>query len=430
MKKLNIHFRSIIRKLRVKMETSYSLPWRDDFGGYLLQRGYLLYRNLFVKRHWDYAAQLTFNTFMALIPAFAIIFAIGKGLGFESYILSWCKYVFSAQPQVYKAIVSLSESYIQYVHTRVIVIAGIAVMLWSVFRLFMDIERVFNDIWEVEEDLPLQKRLIYYVAIIFCAPIVIILCSSFTIYSYVLLDYLPAIQYITPIMHWATAIIGPILLLWLFFLCVYTGIPHTPVPFRHALWPSLLASVCIMLLQMAYVHLQVLVTSYSIIYGSLAAIPLFLLWLQISWYISIGCAELTHANQDLAIGNVDKTTEYTMNESLAQCLIILDILIDRQQAGHSPLSLKQLQQRTLFSRPELTQCLSRMETCGIVYASQSHQRNDTIYTLSQNTQNIKADEVIVRLMSTRMKDSGRQPMDPKVLDKIKTFHIHVDSPTA
>ena len=97
------------------METSHSLPWREDFGGYLLQRGYLLYQNLFVKRHWGFAAQLTFNTFMSLIPAFAIIFAIGKGLGFESYILSWCKYVFSAQPQVYNAIVSLSESYIQYV---------------------------------------------------------------------------------------------------------------------------------------------------------------------------------------------------------------------------------------------------------------------------------------------------------------------------
>ena len=151
MKKLNMDIRNIIRKLKDKMETSYSLPWREDFGGYLLQRGYLLYQNLFINRHWGFAAQLTFNTFMALIPAFAIIFAIGKGLGFEGYILSWCKYVFSAQPQVYDAIVSLSESYIQYVHTRVFVIAGIAVMLWSVISLFMDIESVFNDIWGVKE---------------------------------------------------------------------------------------------------------------------------------------------------------------------------------------------------------------------------------------------------------------------------------------
>jgi len=182
-----MNIRNTIHKLKDKMETSHSLPWREDFGGYLLQRGYLLYQNLFVKRHWGFAAQLTFNTFMALIPAFAIIFAIGKGLGFEGYILSWCKYILSAQPQVYDAIVSLSESYIQYVHTRVFVIAGIAVMLWSVISLFMDIESVFNDIWGVKEDRPLQKRLIYYIAIIFCAPIVIILCSSFTIYSYLLL---------------------------------------------------------------------------------------------------------------------------------------------------------------------------------------------------------------------------------------------------
>lgn len=426
MKMLNMTIHNTIRKLKDKMETSYSLPWREDFGGYLLQRGYLLYQNLFIKRHWGFAAQLTFNTFMALIPAFAIIFAIGKGLGFEGYILSWCKYVFSAQPQVYNAIVSLSESYIQYVHTRVFVIAGIAVMLWSVISLFMDIESVFNDIWGVKEDRPLQKRLIYYIAIIFCVPIVIILCSSFTIYSYLLLDYLPVIRYITPVMHWATGIIVPVLLMWLFFLCLYTCIPHTPVPVRHALWPSLLASFCIMLLQMAYIHLQVLVSSYSIIYGSLAAIPLLLLWLQISWYISIGCAELTHANQDLAIGNVDKTAEYTMNEIIAQCLIILDLLIDRQQKGYSPLRFTQLRQRTCFSRPELLQCLARMEVCGIVYASPSRHRHDKIYTLSQNTQDIQPDVVVARLMNSRLGDDGRQVTDAKIREKIKTLKIHID----
>ena len=60
MKKLNMDIRNTIRKLKDKMETSYSLPWREDFGGYLLQRGYLLYQNLFINRHWGFAAQLTY----------------------------------------------------------------------------------------------------------------------------------------------------------------------------------------------------------------------------------------------------------------------------------------------------------------------------------------------------------------------------------
>ena len=180
-------------------------------------------------------------------------------------------------------------------------------------------------------------------------------------------------------MHWATGIIVPILLTWLFFLCVFTCIPHTPVPVRHAWWPSLLASFCIMLLQMVYIHLQVLVSSYSIIYGSLAAIPLFLLWLQISWYIIIGCAELTHANQDLAIGNVDKTNSHIDEQIIAQCLIILDLLIDRQRSGlvvHLP-SI-QLQQRTHFSRPELLHCLARMEAGGVVRFLPPHVMTNSI----------------------------------------------------
>ena len=115
-----------------------------------------------------------------------------------------------------------------------------------------------------------------------------------------------------------------------------------------------------------------------------------------------------------------------MNEIIAQCLIILDLLIDRQQKGYSPLRFTQLQQRTQFSRPVLLQCLARMEACGIVYASPSHHRHDKIYTLSQNTQDIQSDVVVARLMNSRLGDDGRRVTDAKIREKIKTLKIHID----
>jgi membrane protein len=81
---------------------------------YLLQRLYMVYHDLFVQKHWGFAAQLTFNTMMAIIPVFAIIFAVGRGFGFEESIANWCREVFASQPQVAEAIVQLSTSYIHY----------------------------------------------------------------------------------------------------------------------------------------------------------------------------------------------------------------------------------------------------------------------------------------------------------------------------
>ena len=84
-----------------------------------------------------------------------------------------------------------------------------------------------------------------------------------------------------------------------FFTLLYVFMPNTRVRFRSAVGPGILAGVAMTLLQLFYVHSQLFLSSYSAIYGSFAALPLFMLWLLISWYICLFCAELCYTNQNL-----------------------------------------------------------------------------------------------------------------------------------
>lgn len=114
---------------------------------YIAQRLYLVFNGLFVERHWGYAAQLTYNTLMALVPMFAAILAIARGFGFEDYIVEWCRQLFANQPNTAKVVLNLAKSYINYTHTGVILGISLVWMLYSVISLFNNIEAVFNGIW-------------------------------------------------------------------------------------------------------------------------------------------------------------------------------------------------------------------------------------------------------------------------------------------
>ena len=77
-----------------------TVSFRQDPWVYMAQRLYMVFKGLFVENHWGYAAQLTFNTMMAIVPVFAVIFAVGRGFGFEDYISEWVRRMFASQPYV------------------------------------------------------------------------------------------------------------------------------------------------------------------------------------------------------------------------------------------------------------------------------------------------------------------------------------------
>jgi membrane protein len=92
----------------------------------------------------------------------------------------------------------------------------------------------------------------------------------------------------------------PYTLIWVLFTFMYVFMPNTKVQFKSGLWGGILAGTVYQVAQFAYIKFQIGVSSYGAIYGSFAALPLFLVWLQLSWLIVLFGAEISFARQNVA----------------------------------------------------------------------------------------------------------------------------------
>jgi membrane protein len=93
----------------------------------------------------------------------------------------------------------------------------------------------------------------------------------------------------------------PYLLILILYTLIYVLIPNTRVKLRSGVYAGIVASICFSLIQWGYIHFQIGISRYNAIYGSLAALPLLLIWLQLSWVILLGGAEISYADQNVDI---------------------------------------------------------------------------------------------------------------------------------
>lgn len=364
---------------------------------YLAQRLYMVFKGLFVENHWGYAAQLTFNTMMAIIPVFAVIFAVGRGFGFEEHVAEWCRRVFVGQPGVADAILSLAGSYIDYTHTGTVIGVSLVFMLYSVISLFNNIEGVFNGIWAVKKEREAGKALLDYVSVVFLVPLAIVLFSGLSVFFYSVLRQLPYYQLLAPLLRAAIGFALPLGMLTLFFTLLYMLVPNTRVRLSMVWFPALLAGLCIIGLQAVYLHYQVLFASYSIIYGSLAALPMLLLWMQLSWFICIGFAELGRANQELADGHLGEDRRDSPHETLRKCAVVLALLCRRQRRGAGPCPAGKLLSATHYSYAQLMRSLSILVEARLVARTHSADATE-VYTLCRDAGSLGMGTVVAAIM--------------------------------
>ncbi|MDD2601978.1 MAG: YihY/virulence factor BrkB family protein [Prevotella sp.] len=393
-----------------------NVKFREDPLTFLAQRLYVVFQGLFVEKHWGYAAQLTFNTMMAIIPLFAVIFAVGRGFGFEAYITDWLRRVMVSQPQVADAILTLADSYIKYTHTGVVIGVSLVFMLYSVVSLFDNIESVFNGIWGVKKERNFAKAAVDYVSIIFLVPLVIILLSGLSVFFQSILGRIPDFQVLTPLLRGLIGLAVPLLLLTIFFTLMYTYLPNTRVRMRMVWFPALLAAITTAGLQAVYIHFQILFTSYSVIYGSLAALPLLMLWLQLSWFICIGFAELGRANQELADGHIGEDRRESLRERIRKSVVVAAVLADMQRKGSGPASLSGLIRQTRYSHAQTTRSLRMLVEARLV--ARTHREDDSdVYTLNRSASDLGVGRVIHALLGRL---SPHLPDDPLLTMDIDT----------
>ena len=157
-------------------------------------------------------------------------------------------------------------------------------MLFTVLMLISNIEKAFNSIWQVQHPRSLFRTITDYLAMFFLVPIVIVVTSGVSIVMATFAQDINEYVVLGPMMRLVITVM-PYVLMSAVFVCLFIFMPNTKVKFSAAFFPGILSGIAMQILQVFYIHSQIFLSSYNAIYGSFAALPLFILWVQISWTI-------------------------------------------------------------------------------------------------------------------------------------------------
>lgn len=250
------------------------------------------------KRVMTQASALTYSTLLAIVPILAVIFAIARGFGYNKYIEIWFRDALSSQPQVADILTDFVNSYLIHTQSGIFLGVGLLFMLYTVLMLVNNVEETFNEIWQVSNARPIMRSLTNYMAMFFVFPIIIVVSMGLSIFMATVAKHTDGVVILGRAIRFLLDF-SPYLLLSLLFVGLYVYMPNTDVKLKSAIVPGILSGIAMQLLQLFYIHSQIWVTGYNAIYGSFAALPLFMLWLQISWTICLFGAQLTFTNQNL-----------------------------------------------------------------------------------------------------------------------------------
>lgn len=271
------------------------------------------------------ASALTYFSLLSIVPVFALIFGIAKGFGIQHKIEEILKARFEGHQEVLEYVLKFSSTMLDNTKGGLVAGIGIVMLLWSVMKLLNNIERSFNDIWKIKVARSFARKFTDYFSLLFFAPILMLLASSFTVYITTqianIVQSMSAVGFLSPVIFFLFKSI-PYVVMWLALTLVYIIMPNTKVNFKSALIAGIIAGTLFQFAQWGYVKFQIGMSSYNAVYGSFAALPLFLIWIQLSWLIVLFGAELSFANQNVHKYEYESET-YNISDGFRKKLSLL-----------------------------------------------------------------------------------------------------------
>lgn len=333
---------------------------------------FLTIKNFFGKGHSFYASALAFNTIMAIVPIVALLMAIANGFGLSVYVEDWLREVLSSQPQTVETLISLAKNSINNARGSTFIGVGIVIMVVSVCLLIMNIETIFNEIWNADYSRSTSSTIAKYVSMVFIVPIVIIIFSGLFIFIETTFKQLESYELLAPVVRFIIFLI-PLFVTILIFTAMFVLIPNTNVKIRTALLPGAIAGVIMFALQKLYVYAQALLTGYNAVYGSLAALPLFMLWMHLTWYVCLLCVELNYEMQNYE--HTVSIDESPLKRNIMSAKL-MQIIFDRCNNEEKPSSALELKEKTGLPIRVVNELLTNLCKANILTANYGYNGNE------------------------------------------------------
>ena len=338
------------------------------------------------------ASALTYYSILSIVPIVAMIFGIAKGFGFESFLKEELLKSFSNQEKVLEWILTFVDRYLSHIKGGLIAGVGIVVLLWSVMKLLGNIESSFNDIWQIKKARVMSRKMSDYISLVVITPVLLFVSSSTTIFLSEQIksssDVLPLLGYIGPLLSFFVGLI-PYLLIWLVFTLLYIIMPNTKVEFKSALIGGIIAGTMFQFLQWGYFYFQSMLTSYGAIYGSFAALPLFLIWMRFSWLIVLFGAEVAFSNQNMEHYEAESQSFNISNHmKRTVTILLLKEIVNNFRSGNQPETSENLANKYGMSVRLVREILYELLEANIISETVTKNVKENAYQPAQDIQKL------------------------------------------
>jgi len=292
------------------------------------------------------ASALTFYSLLSVVPVAAMVFGIAKGFGFQKLLEKELLEEFPAQREVVLQIIEFAHSLLENTKGGMIAGVGVVLLFWSAIKVLDNIETSFNDIWDVRESRSMGRKFSDYLSIMLTCPVLVIMSSSLTVFITTqvtnITQKVALLGMVSPLIFLALKLI-PYCLIWVLFSFVYILLPNTKVNLTSGILAGVLAGTIYQIAQWGYILFQVNVSKHNAIYGSFAALPLFLVWLQLSWLIVLFGAQISYAFQHAdshLFGPARPAISFHKKKLL--CLLITHLVVKRFARGEKPFTAREI----------------------------------------------------------------------------------------
>ncbi len=344
------------------------------------------------------ASALTLYTMLSIIPFVAIAFGIAKGFALDQKLQELLIKEFQNQPEVLTWVLNQASNAIQATRGGYIAGVGLIILIWSVMSLLDQIESSFNHIWQIQVSRPWLRKFTDYLAILLVAPVILVLSSSMTVFvTSELYSNTESIRFMKPVVGFLIKL-APYVLTWIGLTILFIIMPNTKVKFMPALVSGIITGTILQLLQWLYIDLQFGISKLSAIYGSFAAIPLFIVWVQASWIILLLGAELAFANQNVTRYEFEyESLNVSQHQKKALSLMIMKTIVNNFTSGEKAVSAEGLSRNLKMPVRLVRDILQDLTDCRLVSMIHEEEHQERLYQPALDVNKLSVSYVLNKL---------------------------------
>ncbi|MCF0160386.1 MAG: YihY family inner membrane protein [Bacteroidaceae bacterium] len=345
------------------------------------------------------ASALTYSTLLSTVPLLAIVFAVAKGFGIAEHLQDLLLSNFKGQEEVIMMLMGSVNKYIEHTRSGLFLGVGFAMLIYTIMLLTGSIEETFNHLWQVKKARSPLRKLANYFSVLLLLPFLLVFISGFNVFLGTMADNMEEYVILGSTTRFFIRLI-PYVVSSTLMTALYVFMPNTWVRFRSALIPGIVCGIAFQMFQSLYINSQIWVTNYNAIYGSFAAIPMFLIWTQTSWCICLFGAELTFSiqNQKTLGDRLDGKMISRADHDFA-CLLILSRIGKRFKEERSqdtkPYSSAELAEELGLPIRLVNKLIYELIRMRWIYALDHAKHETERYQLAWDLSNVTIEDVIL-----------------------------------